>query len=214
MELVTNDYLEESDMRILHVDSSITGQNSISRALSLAIVERLLAGNAAATVVRRDLAADPLPYYDAQRIAEGVQEAPSEGDGEPAHLGASVVEEFMSADVIVVGTPMYNFGIPAQLKTWIDYLAVAGVTFTYTATGPEGLAGGRRVILASARGGIYVEGTPQAAVEHQESYLKAVFNFFGIEEVEVIRAEGVRMGPDAQSAAMVRAAEAIAELDA
>jgi FMN-dependent NADH-azoreductase len=196
-------------MKILHVDSSISLEASVSRRLSRAIVDRLRALHPDAEVVSRDLAADPLPYFDAASLAGvGVDPRPTdEASGAEARLEARILAEFMDAQIIVVGVPMYNFGVPAQLKSWIDYLSVAGVTFRYTAEGPEGLAGGRRVILASARGGIYLSGTPRAAVEHQESYLQAVFAFFGITDVEVVRAEGVRMGPEAATAA-IDAAEA------
>jgi FMN-dependent NADH-azoreductase len=183
-------------MNILHIDSSINGNKSTSGHLSRAIVERLTALQPAAVVVRRDLALHPLPYFDAA--------------GPGAEPGKKLVlDEFMWADVIVVGAPMYNFGVPAQLKTWIDYLAVAGITFRYTANGPEGLAGGRRIFIASSRGGMYVEGTPMAAMDHQESYLKAVFGFFGITGIEVIRAEGMGLGGEAAASAIASAEEAV-----
>ena len=118
----------------------------------------------------------------------------------------------MAADVVVVGVPMYNFGVPAQLKTWIDYLAVAGVTFRYTPQGPVGLAGGKRVILASARGGLYGPGSPGASVEHQESHLQAVLRFFGITDITVVRAEGVRMGPDQAERAVAQALDDVRRL--
>jgi FMN-dependent NADH-azoreductase len=185
-------------MNILHIDSSINGNKSTSGHLSRAIVERLIALQPAAVVVRRDLALHPLPlpYFDASNL--GV---------EPGKK--LVLDEFMWADVIVVGAPMYNFGVPAQLKTWIDYLAVAGVTFRYTANGPEGLAGGRRVFIASSRGGMYGAGTPMAVMDHQESYLKAVFGFFGITGIEVVRAEGMGLGGDAAASAIASAEEAV-----
>jgi FMN-dependent NADH-azoreductase len=186
-------------MNILHIDSSINGNKSTSGHLSRAIVERLIALQPAAVVVRRDLALHPLPYFDAASL-----------EVEPGKK--LVLEEFMGADVIVVGAPMYNFGVPAQLKTWIDYLAVAGVTFRYTATGPEGLAGGRRIFIASSRGGIYGEGTPMAALDHQESYLKAVFGFFGITGIEVIRAEGMGLGGEAAASAIATAEQAVRNL--
>lgn len=103
--------------------------------------------------------------------------------------------QILDADVIVIGVPMYNYGIPAQLKTWIDYLAVPGKTFRYTERGSEGLAGGRKVYLASSRGGLYEPGTAAAAREHQDSYLVSVLGFFGIEDVEIIRAQGVKISP-------------------
>lgn len=198
-------------MNILHIDSSINGKKSSSGHLSRAIVERLITLQPTAVVVRRDLALHPLPYFDAG--ASGGIDANASGQlttntgGEPVEK--HVLAEFMWADVIVVGAPMYNFGVPAQLKTWIDYLAVAGVTFRYTANGPEGLAGGRHVYIASSRGGIYGEGTPMAAMDHQESYLKAVFGFFGIARIDVVRAEGMGLGGQAAASAIASAEEAV-----
>jgi FMN-dependent NADH-azoreductase len=190
---------QATEMNILHIDSSINGNKSTSGHLSQAIVVRLMALQPAAVVVRRDLALHPLPYFDASN--PGV---------EPGKK--LVLDEFMWADVIVVGAPMYNFGVPAQLKTWIDYLAVAGVTFRYTANGPEGLAGGRRVFIASSRGGMYGAGTPMAVMDHQESYLKAVFGFFGITVIEVVRAEGMGLGGDAAASAIATAEQAVRNL--
>lgn len=118
----------------------------------------------------------------------------------------------MSADIVVIGVPMYNFGVPTQLKTWIDYLSVAGVTFRYTAEGPIGLAGGKRVVLASTRGGLYGPGSPAAPMEHQESYLQAVLHFYGISDVEVIRAEGVRMSEALAQQAVSEALDAVERL--
>ena len=109
---------------------------------------------------------------------------------------AAVMDEFLAADVVVVGAPMYNFGIPSQLKAWIDRLAVAGKTFKYSEKGAEGLAGGKTVIIASSRGGFYGEGTPLAVIDHQEPYLKAIFGFFGITDIRFVRAEGVAVSPE------------------
>lgn len=201
----------KTEMNILHVDSSINGKKSSSGHLSRAIVERLTTLHPTAHVVRRDVALNPLPYFDAGAPsgidARASVAFPANPDAEP--IGKLVLAEFMWADVIVVGAPMYNFGVPAQLKTWIDYLAVAGVTFRYTANGPEGLAAGRRVFIASSRGGIYGEGTPMAALDHQEAYLKAVFGFFGIAEIDIVRAEGMGLGGEAAAKAIASAEEAV-----
>jgi FMN-dependent NADH-azoreductase len=192
-------------MKILHIDSSITGLVSISRRLSKAIVDRLDASTDAATVVRRDLASDPLPYFGPAIVTR------SAPDHESA-LAAEVLREFMEADVIVIGVPMYNYGIPAQLKTWIDYGAVPGVTFRYTERGSEGLAGARKVYLASSRGGLYESGTAAAAREHQDSYLVSVLSFFGIEDVEIVRAQGVKVSPAHADRAVAEAMEHIATI--
>ena len=165
-------------MTILHIDSSITGEASVSRQLSRSIVERLKREHPGAAIVRRDLAADPLPHFTLDAFADG-----------------SVVDEFLSADTVVIGAPMYNFTLSTQLKSWLDRIMVAGKTFRYTAEGPEGLAGGRRVIIAMARGGIYDAGSPAAALEHLESYLRGIFAFIGI-EAEFVAADGLNISPE------------------
>lgn len=162
-------------MTILHINSSITGDNSVSRQLTEATVTQLLKGRPDARVVHRDLVASPLSH-----LTLG-------GSGDE-----DVLDEFLAADTIVVGAPMYNFTIPSQLKAWVDRIAVNGKTFRYTANGPEGLAGGKRVIVVVSRGGIYA---PDHAFEHVESYMKALFNFVGIEP-EFVRAEGVNISAD------------------
>jgi FMN-dependent NADH-azoreductase len=113
-----------------------------------------------------------------------------------AVLGSQMLEEFLAADVVVIGAPMYNFSIPSQLKAWIDRVAVAGKTFRYTANGPEGLAGGKRIIIASSRGGVYSEGSAAAPMDFQETYLRAVFGFLGVTDFEFVRAEGVNLSED------------------
>jgi FMN-dependent NADH-azoreductase len=149
---------------ILHIDTSINGDNSASRQLTRSLVEQLKGSQWGEKVVYRDLAANPIPHLTLDQFAD-----------------TSVLDEFLEADTIVIGAPMYNFTIPTQLKAWIDRIAIAGKTFRYTENGPEGLAGGKRVIIALARGGFYHEGTPTANFEFVQRYLKAVFNFIGIE---------------------------------
>jgi FMN-dependent NADH-azoreductase len=185
-------------MKLLHIDSSITGQASASRHLTSQIVERFR--QAGASVVHRDLEAAPLPHLDSKMIAGA---APEE-----AARNQAVLEEFLAADVIVIGAPMYNFGISSQLKAWIDRIAVAGKTFRYGANGPEGLAGGRRVVIASTRGGVY---DGNEAMDFQESYLRGVLGFIGITDIEIVRAEGIAYGPEQREAAL---AGAVANLPA
>jgi FMN-dependent NADH-azoreductase len=172
---------------ILHIDSSITGEASVSRQLSSSIVDRIATQQPDARIVRRDLVADPLPHLTLDAFAD-----------------TTVLDEFLDADTIVIGAPMYNFTLPTQLKAWIDRLAIAGRTFRYTADGPEGLAGGRRVVIALARGGIYDAGSPAAALEHLETYLRGVFNFIGIDP-EFVAADGLNISPE-QKQQSVRAA--------
>ena len=164
-------------MTILHIDSSISGEQSASRAISRSILNQLTIEGGDKDVVYRDLAADPIPHLTLEAFAD-----------------TSVLDEFLAADTIVVGAPMYNFTLPSQLKAWLDRILVAGKTFRYTAEGPEGLATGKRVIIALARGGFYDFNSPAAALEHLESYLRGVFNFIGIEP-EFVAADGLAIGP-------------------
>ncbi|MGN6788356.1 MAG: FMN-dependent NADH-azoreductase [Rhodanobacteraceae bacterium] len=187
-------------MKLLHIDSSVLGENSASRNLTAAIVARLRAENPGVEVIRRDLAAQSLPHF-----------TPVLEEGHPCVArNGEILDEFLAADVVVIGAPMYNFTIPTQLKAWIDRILTAGRTFRYTENGPEGLAGGKRVVVASARGGIYSEG-PAAAVDFQETYLKHVFGFIGIHDVEFVRAEGLNLGAEQRKAALVQAHAQIAD---
>ena len=126
----------------------------------------------------------------------------------------AVLDEFLDADIVVLGAPMYNFSIPSQLKAWIDRILIAGKTFRYGAAGPEGLAGSKRVIVAISRGGLYGAGMPAAAFEHVETYLRGVFGFIGVTELEIVIAEGLQMGPEQRDKAMQGALRAVSELDA
>ncbi len=202
-------------MNILHIDSSILGQGSVSRLLSAEIVARLQAETPTATVTYRDLGADPVPHLSGATLAAGAQAPEQRSAAAQADLdvGDAVMAEFLAADVVVVGAPMYNFSISSQLKAWIDRLAVKGKTFQYSEKGPEGLVPGKRVIVASSRGGIYSEG-PAAAADHQETYLRVVFGFFGITDLDYIRAEGVNYGPEQREQAIGAARTGITGLQA
>ncbi|CAO3406112.1 FMN-dependent NADH-azoreductase [Azospirillum largimobile] len=201
--------------KILHVDSSPLGTFSVTRQLTASIVEALVKADPAATVVTRDVAANPPAHLDAELLPVlklGVQDGLSERQREELALTNALLDEFLAADVVVVGAPMYNFSVPTQLKAWIDRLAQAGRTFRYTEKGPEGLAGGKRVIVASGRGGVYSTNPALAGLDHQEAYLRSVFGFFGITDVSFVRAEGVSMGPEAKEKALAGAAKVIEEL--
>jgi len=165
--------------RILRIDSSITGENSVSRVLTGRIVEQLTATNPGAGIVTRDLVAEPLDHLTLGAFAD-----------------TSVLDEFLSADTVVIGAPMYNFTLPSQLKAWLDRIVVNGRTFRYSADGtPEGLAGGKRVIVALSRGGFYRGDSPAAGLEHLETYLTGLFGFIGITP-EFVAADGINMGPE------------------
>ena len=176
---------------LLHIDSAITGDASVTRRLSAAVVDHFRQAEPGLAVTYRDLAADPLPVFSGDHLRRIADPLPV-----PAtRLEDVVVEEFMAADTIVIGAPMYNFSIPGQLKNWVDHLSKPGVTFAPTPTGPAGLVRGKRVVIVSGRGGRYGPGLPTAAAEHQESYLQAVLKLFGVTEIEVVRAEGVKISP-------------------
>jgi FMN-dependent NADH-azoreductase len=200
-------------MQLLHVDSSILGEGSVSRALSAQVVARWRERAPGLKVVYRDLAASPLDHVSLEWI--GARATPAEARTPEQQRAATeeVIDEFLAADIVVIGAPMYNFGIPSQLKAWIDRLAVAGRTFKYTAEGPIGLAGGKKVIVVSSRGGIYSAGSPTAGFDFQEPYLRALFGFLGITDVEFIRAEGVAVSPVQKVRALAAARQAIATQD-
>jgi FMN-dependent NADH-azoreductase len=193
-------------MKLLHIDSSISGEGSASRRLSAAIVAAFARAVPDLEIVRRDLDADPIPHLDSRRLPTvRPANAPQGATGVPDDKGAGALDEFPATDIVVIGAPMYNFTIPSQLKAWIDRILIAGKTFRYSEAGPVGLAGGKRVIIASSRGGLYAPGMAFEANDFQEPYLRAVFAFIGIEDVEIVRAEGLALGPEQRDAA-VRAA--------
>ena len=146
-------------MKLLHLDSSILGGNSASRQLSAATVEQLAKAAPGLEIVSRDLAAQPLSHLSGEHFAarQGVVPESLEIQKDIA-ASQAVLDEFLAADIVVIGAPMYNFGVPSQLKAWIDRIAVAGKTFRYGANGPEGLSGGKRVVVAISRGGLYSAG--------------------------------------------------------
>lgn len=201
-------------MKLLHLDSSVLGPHSVSRQVSAAIVDRLRQATPSLDLVYRDLIQIPLAHLSGSHLA-AAQGAPA-----PAELGpdlaasAAVLDEFLAADIVVIGAPMYNFTIPSQLKAWIDRVLVAGKTFKYGANGPEGLAGGKRVIVAISRGGYYGPGTPAASLEHLETYLRGVFAFVGITSPEFIVADGIQVGPEHREKALAGALQAAMSLRA
>ncbi len=202
-------------MQLLHIDSSVLGSHSASRALSADIVARQVALHPGINVIHRDLAADSALHLSSAHLA-----AWQGGIVEDANLGADLAKggdylnELLAADIVVIGAPMYNFSIPSQLKAWIDRVVVAGKTFRYSPNGPEGLLKNKKVFIASSRGNIYTPGSPAAALEHHESYLTGVLSFIGLTDVSIVRAEGLAFGPEAKEAAMLKARENIAAIAA
>jgi FMN-dependent NADH-azoreductase len=201
-------------MKLLHIDSSVLGPHSVSRQVSAKIVERLKQATPSLDVSYRDLTQTPLAHLSGSHLA-AAQGAPAPADLAP-DLAASqaVLAEFLAADIVVIGAPMYNFTIPSQLKAWIDRILVAGKTFKYGENGPQGLAGNKRVIVAISRGGYYGADTPAALGEHLETYLRWVFGFIGIANPEFILADGIQVGPEHREKALTSALAAATNLRA
>ena len=201
-------------MKLLHVDSSVLGPHSVSRKVSAAIVQRFKTATPSLELVYRDLTSAPLAHLSGPHLAAAQGATPEAALQEDLAASQAVLEEFLAADVVVVGAPMYNFTIPSQLKAWIDRILVAGKTFKYGAQGVEGLAGNKRVIVAISRGGYYGPGTPAALGEHLETYLRWVFGFIGINNPEFISADGIQVGPDHREKAVAGALKAAGDVRA
>jgi FMN-dependent NADH-azoreductase len=204
-------------MKLLHIDSSVLGGNSVSRELTQRIVDQWRTAHPDLHVDYLDLAQQAPTHLSMDSLgfrvgpdADGLSDVQRRENA----ISERLVSQFLAADVIVVGAPMYNFSIPSQLKAWIDRIAQVGRTFKYTDTGPQGLAGGKTVIVASSRGGVYSTNPALAGLDHQESYLRTVFGFFGITDVRFVRAEGVATGDAAKQSALDAAVVTIEALSA
>ena len=197
-------------MKLLHIDSSILGDNSASRQLSRDVVEAWKTAEPGVVVTYRDLAADAISHFSAQTlVAAGTSaELRDAALQHEADLSAATMAEFLAADAVVIAAPMYNFTVPTQLKAWIDRIAVAGKTFSYTEAGPQGLCGGKKLVSVSTAGGLHA-GQP-SGVGHEE-YLKLLFGFLGITDIEIVRAEGLAYGDDMRNKAMSDAKAQIGE---
>ena len=201
-------------MKLLHIDSSVLGPHSVSRQVSAAIADRLRKATPDLQLVYRDLTLTPLAHLSGSHLSAGQGAAPEAALGQDLVAGQAVLDEFLAADIVVIGAPMYNFTLPSQLKAWIDRIVVAGKTFKYGAQGAEGLAGNKRVIAAVSRGGFYGAGTPAAALEHLETYLRGVFGFIGVKDLEFISADGIQIGPEHREKALAGALQAVTALRA
>ena len=201
-------------MKLLHIDSSVLGPHSVSRQVSAAIVDRLRQATPGLAITYRDLTTTPLAHLSGSHLAAAQGAAPAAEVQADLAAGQAVLDEFLAADIVVLGAPMYNFTIPSQLKAWIDRILVPGKTFKYAADGAEGLAGSKRVIVAISRGGFYGADSPAAALEHLESYLRGVFGFIGIRNPEFISADGIMVGPEHREKALAGALEAATKLQA
>jgi FMN-dependent NADH-azoreductase len=198
---------------LLHIDSSVLADHSVSRRLSAALVAQWRGADPTVTVMYRDLGAEPPAHLSGEILAAENLESSRLTDHQRLELGLSeaLMQEFLAADAIVIGAPMYNFAIPTQLRAWIDRIVQAGRTFRYTEAGPIGLAGDKRVVIVSSRGGVYA--TPERqAMDFQEAYLRLVFNFIGITDISVIRADGLAMGPEPRERAIATAHAQFAEM--
>ena len=188
-------------MKLLHIDSSILGDNSASRQLSSEVVKAWQAADPQVEVSYRDLAAEAIEHFSAATlVAAGTPaELRDAAQKHEAQLSADTLAQFLAADAVVIAAPMYNFTIPTQLKAWIDRIAVAGQTFRYTEAGPEGLCGNKKVIVVSTSGGLHAG---QATGVAHEDYLKVMLGFMGITDVEFVRAHGLAYGDEVRSKAM------------
>lgn len=192
---------------VLHIKSSSNLNSANTRSVGEALHRRFAAQGADITV--RDLATSPVPHIDPAFLGALFSGNP---DASELALSDTLLDEVVKSDVLLIEAPMYNFAIPSVLKAWIDHVARAGKAFRYTAEGPQGLLGGKKAILVLSSGGIYSQG-PAQALDHQETYLRAIMNFFGITDIETIRIEGVALGADKAEAALKNAKEKAAALD-
>ena len=182
-------------MKLLHINASIMGDKSVTRQLSQDIVDHYINENPSAQVITYDLDKNPIPFLSSASFTDKTEQA----------IAEKTLNDFLEADIIVIGTPMYNFGIPAQLKAWVDRISVAGTTFKYTENGPQGLITDKKIIIASSRGSAY--GPDTAHLDHQEKHLQSVFGLFGLtgDAVQIIRTEGVNLAPDAAEKEIAKA---------
>ncbi|MGV2288116.1 NAD(P)H-dependent oxidoreductase [Trinickia sp. YCB016] len=204
-------------MKLLHIDSSIQGPHSVSRALSAEIVERQTALHPRIELIYRDLAADPALHLSGAHVKAWAG-GHVEGAGLSCDLetGEEYIAELFDAEIIVIGAPMYNFSVPSQLKAWIDRVVVAGQTFKYGEGGEVQtlLPPNKKVFIASTRGNVYQPGSPTASLEHHESYLKGVLSFLGLHDVTIVRAEGLAFGLESKNTAIRKARSDIAAMTA
>ena len=197
---------------LLKINASLFSGNGQSSQLTERFVAAWQASHPDTRVIERDLAASPVPHLDGARFMSFLAK-PEERSAEQqavVEFSDALIAELRAADAIVIGLPMYNFGIPSQLKAYFDHIARAGVTFRYTANGPEGLITGKKVYVLATRGGVYA-GTPQ---DSQTAYVRDFLGFIGITDLEFIYAEGLNMGDESKHTALAQAHQAIAELTA
>jgi FMN-dependent NADH-azoreductase len=202
---------EKTMKSLLVINSSAAREGSVSRHLVEEAVSRLRDANPFATIVHRDLGANPVPHLTVDTLA-GVRGVPTTAAEQRARaLSDELISELRDADTIVIGAPMYNFGVTTGLRAWFDHVLRAGETFSYSEAGPKGLLGGKRVIVIESRGGLYSEG-PASTMDFQEPYLRHLLGFIGITDVTFVHAEKIGYGPEARASAMAGAQAHIATL--
>lgn len=186
---------------LLVINSSVSGTDSASRALVEHAVVELVKANPGALILRRDVGAAPIPHLTTETLA-GVRGTPqTESEQRTRRLSDELIAELRAADTIVIGAPMYNFGVPTGLRAWFDYVLRAGETFAYSEAGPTGLLAGKCAIIIESRGGLYSEG-PAKAFDFQEPYLRQLLGFIGVTDVTFIHAEKIGFGAQARDAAI------------
>ncbi len=197
--------------RALIINSAATGEASVSRKLTGVFADRLKDGNPSAEITVRDVGAEPLPHLTAETVGAIRGAATTDAERNALALSDALIGEINAADTILIGAPMYNFGIPSTLKAWFDHVLRAGVTFRYTPEGPQGLVKGKRALVIETRAGLYSEG-PASVLDSQEPHLRNLLGFIGITDVTFVRAERLAFGPDAAAAAVDAAITRVREL--
>lgn len=199
---------------ILVLNSSVSGEASVSRLLVADAVTELTQRDPSAKLVFRDLAANPVPHLSPETVAGVRSQATTPAEQVARTLSDELIAELRAADTIVIGAPMYNFSIPTTLRSWFDHVLRAGETFSYSEAGPKGLLSGKKVIVVESRGGLYSEG-PAKAIDFQEPYLRQLLGFIGLaDDLTFIRAEKIGFGPDARDQALADSRAELAKLSA
>lgn len=196
---------------ILVLNSSVSGEASVSRLLVADAVTELTQRDPGAKLVFRDLAANPVPHLTPETVAGVRAQATTPAEQAARDLSDELIAELRAADTIVIGAPMYNFSIPTTLRSWFDHVLRAGETFSYSEAGPKGLLPGKKVIVVETRGGLYSEG-PAQAIDFQEPYLRQLLGFIGLTDVTFVHAEKMGYGPDAREAAIAGAKARLAQI--
>lgn len=195
-------------MNILIVSSSANGDASVSGGLAARFADSVRAADPAAHIVLRDVGANPLPHLTAETVRAIKGEPATDAEIAARELSDALIAELRTADVIVIASPMYNFGMSSTLKVWFDHVVRVGVTVRYSENGPEGLLKGKKAVVIESRGGLYSEG-PGAALDGQEAHIRTLLGFIGVTDVTVVRAEKLGYGPEAAEAAIAQASEAL-----